>query len=103
MFTEFNDIDDENGILFIWESLKWYPSYGDVRLVQRFIEEMENSDEASTYYFVRVGAEAEDMQVQGGWWTNPFDITLVSGFTFDKPNPMSTQEFFDLDISSKEL
>ena len=58
---------------------------------------MDNSDELSSYYFVRVGEEADDMECRGGWWTNPFNIQLISGFTFDKPNSMSPQEFFDLD------
>ena len=97
IFTEFDDIDDENGIVFVWENIKWYSSYEDVQLIDKYIKEMDNSDELSSYYLVRVGDEADDMECRGGWWTNPFNIQLISGFTFDKPNSMSTQEFFDLD------
>jgi hypothetical protein len=97
MFTEFEDIDDENGILFSWESIKWYTRYPDVQLINAFMEELDASNLSGSYYFIKVGEEPEDIETRGGWWTNSFEARVVSGYTFNRPNPISTQELFDLD------
>ncbi len=74
--TEFEDPDDENGILFHWDSIKWYDSYDSVNAVMAFIHNLPDDEGQTDYYYIRIGEEPSDVELEGYWWDNPFEIGL---------------------------
>ena len=61
---------------WMWESIKWYETeshyFQDVRFVADTIRELPEDE----YYFIRIGEDYEDVDVQGGFWDNPFGMSL---------------------------
>jgi hypothetical protein len=97
--TTFDDMNDDNGILFYWEHIKWYPSYDDIQLVDNFMTKLHDTEEGeSSYHFVRVGEDRNDIECHGGWWTNPFDISVKTSCEFfGSGKQIDRQELKDLD------
>jgi hypothetical protein len=105
--TEFQDADNENGILFHWESIKWYDSYTSVNTVMSFLNNLipgttrsrfgtETSSTQCDYYYIRIGEEVSDIELQGLWWNNPFDITLERGISYSGNNRLDLKELENL-------
>ena len=72
--------DQESGaVAWLWEYLKWYTEYEDVAFFENLLQDLDYND----YYFIRVGDDSDDTEVQGGFWDNPFCMCLTRGITFD--------------------
>ena len=70
------DYDGEGNWMMRWESIKWYDSFPEVAMIEKFIEGLDSddlsefglkSDEplAELYKFVRIGEDNDDIDVMG--------------------------------------
>ncbi len=66
-------------VAFCWSGMKWYADFEEVAFVESFMADLEYED----YYFIRVGEDYDDIEVNGGFWDNPLGMCLVRGITFD--------------------
>jgi len=94
--TEFEDPQDENGIFFHWPSIKWYDSYESIQSVMNFIENLPGDDPASDFYFIRIGEDHSDVELEGYWWDNPFEISLCRSISFSGPNSLVLKDLDNL-------
>lgn len=65
-------------VAFFWSGTKWYADFEEVAFVENFMADLEYED----YYFIRVGEDYDDIEVNGGFWDNPLGMCLVRGITF---------------------
>ena len=60
------DYCDEGHLLVTWNSIKWYESYPEVNVIEKFISEMEEAaDKSEMFRFVRVGEDYDDIDNRG--------------------------------------
>jgi len=94
--TEFEDPDDENGILFHWDSIKWYESYPSVNAVMTFIHNLPDDESRTDYYYIRIGEEVSDVELEGYWWDNPFDIGIDRSIYYGGGNAAGIKDLEEL-------
>ncbi len=94
--TEFEDRDDENGILFHWHSIKWYETYDSVSNVMKFICDLPGDDPQADFYFLRIGEDLTDVELEGLWWVNPFEISLDRSIHFAADNKLDLKDLDEL-------
>lgn len=66
--------------IWYWTWLKWYLDYQDVAFIENALMDMDAAD----YLFIRVGEDAEDNDIQGDFWDNPFDMVFSRSIDFEK-------------------
>jgi hypothetical protein len=72
--------DDVSGTAaYYWSWLKWYDDYPEVAFVEGFVNALEDDE----YYFLRLGESADDVEMKGAFWDNPFGMTLSRSIAFD--------------------
>jgi len=93
---DFKDCDQilqtDDTVTFIWEDVKWYSDYDDVKSVMSVIERIGCSED---YGFLRVGEEAGDIENIG----SPFDFELNTSTCLSTGNAgeeIEHKEFFAL-------
>ena len=60
------DYCDEGHLLVTWNSIKWYESYPEVNVIEKFISEMEEAaDKSEMFKFVRIGEDYDDVDNRG--------------------------------------
>ena len=60
------DYCDEGHLLVTWNSIKWYESYPEVNVIEKFISEMEEAaDKSEMFRFVRIGEDYDDVENRG--------------------------------------
>ena len=74
------DYQGDKSWLITWDSIKWYESYEDIQVIEKFVSEaicdeyefeVEGNKELSSEHirFVRVGEETGDIEMMGdGFW-----------------------------------
>ena len=70
VFSDHDHLDqdyEEGGHLLVnWTSIKWYESYPEVNVIEKFTCEMEQEEDKSEMFrFIRVGEEYEDIEQRG--------------------------------------
>jgi len=60
----------EDGVLIHWPNIKWY--YDEC---ERFMASLKNVD-SEHWVFVEIGEDFDDNKNDGGWWSNPFDLSI---------------------------
>ena len=69
---------EESGAeLFLWDYLKWYDNYPDVRFIEDLMNELESDD----FLFLRIGEDMNDNEEKGSFWDNPFELTILRTIT----------------------
>ncbi len=62
------DYQGDGHWLFTVDSVKWYSSYIDVEMFEKFFNAMdEDDDHREKYRFIRIGEESEDIERRGDW------------------------------------
>jgi len=56
--------------LFYWQDIKWYDSYSEISKLMAAVQESGYDN----FYFMRIGEGLDDIEVDGGFWDNPFEI-----------------------------
>ena len=88
------DYDGDGTTMFLWESIKWYDSYPEVRAITDFvsmntdylesicedIKEFQRGSYAEHFRFVRMGEDNEDIEEEG--WLCSGDIGIRRELSF---------------------
>ena len=88
------DYDGDGTTMFLWESIKWYDSYPEVRAITDFIcmqtdylesicedvEEFRRGQYCEHFRFVRMGEDNEDIEEEG--WLCSGDIGIRRELSF---------------------
>ena len=65
---------DKGDELWQWNCLKWYPEFCEVAFVNHFLNDLDPND----FLSIRVGESYDDIEVSGGYWTNAFNLSVVT-------------------------
>lgn len=70
-------IDKQTGAeIWSWDSIKWYAcdpeNFPDVDFLEKFLTAIEEKE----YHFMRIGKEYDDVEVNGYFIDNPFEMSL---------------------------
>ena len=86
--TEFKDCDQileaDDNVTFVWEHVKWYPSYEGVKAVMRVVAKVneDNDDpDGDDYGFLRIGEEESDIEREGSPWD--FDMSISTSMSVE--------------------
>lgn len=83
--------DSETGAeLWSWKDVKWYADYADVAFVENFIF---NEADPNNYHFIRICEEWDDIEVEGDFLDNPFDLHLIRDIDFEDNSTASERHF----------
>jgi hypothetical protein len=63
--------------LFLWDYLKWYDNYSDVRFIEDLMVELEDEE----FLFLRIGEDRNDNEERGSFWDNPFQLSILRTIT----------------------
>jgi len=63
--------------LYLWDYLKWYDSFPDVRFFEDLMNELESDD----FLFLRIGEDMNDNEERGSFWDNPFELSILRTIT----------------------
>ena len=85
------DYDGDGTTMFLWESIKWYDSYPEVRAITDFVsmntdylysasKDFDNHSYAEHFRFVRMGENNEDIEEEG--WLCSGDIGIRRELAF---------------------
>ena len=77
------DYQEEGHWLFTVDSVKWYSSYIDIQMFEKFFDAMdENDDHQEKYRFLRIGEEHDDIEQRGCWWDSQVFVKreIVAGW-----------------------
>ena len=80
--------ENEKGYYFIWECVKWYPDYEDVKVIEEFMEENNSS-----IGFVRIGEDTDDVEYRGDQ-TSYFETYILKTIDLPKLNKLDSDKFF---------
>lgn len=83
-FMDYADVDrvfdegtEDEAVLMVWDSLKWYPSYPEVACVEDFLDEINSRDVDDDFSFVRIGEEVDDIETRANYNTGCCDHIYV--------------------------
>ena len=85
------DYDGDGTTMFLWEHIKWYDSYPEVRAIPDFVsintdylysasKDFDNHSYAEHFRFVRMGEDNEDIEEEG--WLCSGDIGIRRELAF---------------------
>ena len=63
--------------LYLWDYLKWYDSYSEVRFIEDLMGELEDEE----FLFLRIGEDMNDNEEKGSFWDNPFELSILRTIT----------------------
>jgi len=98
---DFKDCDliqqTEENVIFIWEDVKWYPTYGDVKSIMAVVDRIllegkERTLEEEEVGMVRVGEESGDVEKIGS--PSAFDICAVTNIDTGMGDDVEHDKFF---------
>lgn len=75
-------IHESGAELIHWTNIKWYHSYPDIAFIENFLNNCEDED----FYFMRIGEELGDIDLQGYFYDNPFDASIETHINYYTPN-----------------
>lgn len=73
---------------FHWDSVKWYLMFEEIACINSVMEELDDED----FLFIRIGEDFEDLEIQGRYWENPFNLDVVRTVEFSLPITEETEE-----------
>ena len=59
-FFELTELDDGDVVVCSWDSIKWYPTFEEIRIIEDYLAELESQN--IEYRFIRVGEEYSDVE-----------------------------------------
>ncbi len=77
-----DDVDVEKrpdgSVIYHWHGIKWYDSYPEIQVVEKFMQRLEDESMDESYRFVRIGEDTDDSDTRG--WG--FDINISRAIEF---------------------
>ena len=64
--------------MWIWNGIKWYPDYDSVSFIENFTSHIPSEQ----FLLVRIGEAQDDVESEGTFWDNPFDMGISRTITF---------------------
>ena len=82
--------ETEEAYFFLWESVKWYESYEDVKAITKLMSSLKSED----FGFMRIGEDKDDIEEAGEPYE--YDIYLVRQFFNENEDEeeLDKEEFF---------
>jgi hypothetical protein len=72
--------EQQGASLRIWNAVKWYrDEFPELRFLHTFIDEQPYEN----WIFLRYGEELADIEREGGYYDNPFNLRFSRSFAFD--------------------
>jgi len=69
------DYQGDGHWLFTVDSVKWYSSYIDVEMFEKFFNAMDEKEETQNgYRFVRIGEQNDDVVERGDWYGSDIHV-----------------------------
>lgn len=69
---------EEGSVLRYWDWCKWYLEFPGVQFITNFLDELDYS----SYLFCRIGEELDDIERDGGFYDNPFELNVSVDLSF---------------------
>ena len=66
-------IHESGAELYHWTWVKWYNSYSEIAFIENFLNNLDDED----YYFMRIGEDLGDIELQGYFYDNPFEACII--------------------------
>ncbi len=83
--------EQQGASLRIWEAVKWYKEeFSELRFLHDFLDALPYED----WLFLRYGEELDDIERDGGYYDNPFNIRIARSFTCEAATSVP-QPFFN--------
>ena len=57
---------------WLWNSVKWYPDFPDVQIMENLMVILDNSEMYDEYGLIRIGEEQDDMETKG----SPYEFDM---------------------------
>jgi hypothetical protein len=96
-------IEFDGSQLYFWSSIKWYDEYSGVREFHHIMSHISSGDiEGAEFYFLRIGGDLDDIEEEGDWYNNPFNIWYKKDLLFTDP-VKGCQVVFQLKNGSFEI
>jgi len=75
------DYQGDGHWLFTVDSVKWYSSYKDIQMFEKFFTAMDE-EETPLYRFIRVGEQNDDVEERGQWFDSNIYVKreIVAGW-----------------------
>lgn len=67
--------------LWHWKTIKWYADYEDITFLENLMAHMDCDD----YRFIGIGEDADDSEVRGCYWDNPFEMSFERNIVYKRP------------------
>lgn len=80
--------ENDRGYYFSWDNVKWYEDYPDVKVIEEFMEEHNDS-----IGFVRIGEDMDDIELKGDQ-TGFFEIYPMRTIDLPKLDKLDRDQFF---------
>ena len=69
------DYQEEGHWLFTVSGIKWYSSYKDIQMFEKFFDAMDEDEKTDNKYrFVRIGEQNDDVEERGDWWNSELHV-----------------------------
>ena len=86
-FINYSDeqiIDSDTGSkLYYWDYIKWYTGLDlEPTFIENFLKELKYTE----YRFIRIGEELDDVESEGEYFNNPFNLDIIRTISFDDKN-----------------
>jgi len=69
-----------DGILLVWDDIKWSDFFPEVKLMINAIDNLEYDD----YSYLEIGEDYSDVTTKGGWFENPFNLGLIRDIYYEE-------------------
>ena len=66
----------------------WLQMFEEIACINSVMEELDDED----FLFIRIGEDFEDIEIQGRYWDNPFNLDVVRTVEFSLPITEETTE-----------
>jgi hypothetical protein len=71
----FEDVIERDGCRLYYATwIKWYEDYPIVQAVTDYLVSLEDDGKSEDYLFIRLGEDYNDIEEEGEFWDNPFDL-----------------------------
>jgi len=81
----FDSIIEKDGYrLYHATWLKWYEDFPIVQAVNEYLATLDENETEKRYLFIRIGEDAADVDEEGNFWDNPFDMGWVRKIEFSE-------------------
>lgn len=74
-------VSDNGDKLWLWTSIKWYMTFDSVSFIEHFISTLDGDH----FYFAYIGEELTDIETQGYYYENSFNMQVRRDIYFELP------------------